>query len=431
MQSQRGDDTGPPSLGSIFDLVGLAVAALVSTAAVWFEAPPLLRVPAGTFLLLFAPGYALVAALFPERRRAQAKDGLTPLGLTGLERFALALGAGVGLVPILGVATNTTPTGLAPRSVAVSLFAITLLLAIAGGTRRLRLAPADRFDPFANARLASRHAAKLPAGATLAVVGLLVLAGVGAAAHLASIEKPPARYTSFELLDEYGRSAAYVTSVEAGSAARFRAVVANQEGVDLVYTIDYALERGAWSHDGPGARFVPQSTVEARSFEVPVSAGSRESFDLEVPAADGGLHRFGLVLFAPGIEERRLSFWFDARPPLSSEVVVGLSASSASTLVGRPVVLTAAAMPASSASVAVDLILFAERGNLTSGGFTPAEVMILDRWRFDLTPGEPWSATVVFSPAKPGAYRLTALLDGTTPATHPNGRGTVFIEVSP
>src|SRR6266705_710857 len=70
---------------------------------------------AAILLILFVPGYVLVAALFPN-----AKE------IDWIERVALSLGLSIAVVPLLALLLNFTPWGisLAPVVTTVTLFTI-------------------------------------------------------------------------------------------------------------------------------------------------------------------------------------------------------------------------------------------------------------------------------------------------------------------
>ena len=90
-----------------------------------------LRVLFGLPLILFVPGYVLIAALFP-------RDD----DLDWLERVALSFGLSIAVVPLIGLVLNYTPWGirLDPVLAALSLFVIAM--AGAATVRRLLLPPA-------------------------------------------------------------------------------------------------------------------------------------------------------------------------------------------------------------------------------------------------------------------------------------------------
>lgn len=91
-------------------------------------------------VVLFAPGYALISALFP-RRRDDADAG--PISLDGLERAVLSVVVSIGLVPLVAFVVNYTPYGLTMRPIFLVLTGLTVALGLVAFARRLRL-PAER-----------------------------------------------------------------------------------------------------------------------------------------------------------------------------------------------------------------------------------------------------------------------------------------------
>ena len=133
----------PTDLVIVLSLTALTVLAV--SLPVVRETP--LRAVLSIPFLLFVPGYAFVAALFPEASETEREMGtLQNRSLTGLERFVLSLGSSVALVPLLGFVLNFTPWGirLPPMLVAISVF--TVVCVAVGARRRLALTPDRRFD---------------------------------------------------------------------------------------------------------------------------------------------------------------------------------------------------------------------------------------------------------------------------------------------
>ena len=89
-----------------------------------------LRVLFGLPLVLFVPGYVLIAALFPRND-----------DLDWLERVALSFGLSIAVVPLIGLVLNYTPWGIRLDPVLVSLSAFVLVMAVAATVRRLTLPP--------------------------------------------------------------------------------------------------------------------------------------------------------------------------------------------------------------------------------------------------------------------------------------------------
>jgi len=102
--------------------------------------PPLneispIRIIFGLPLVLFLPGYALIAVLFPR------KDDLDVI-----ERIALSFGLSIAVVPLLGMALNYTPFGIRLSPVLIVLSVFTISLALGAYVRRSKILEEDRFS---------------------------------------------------------------------------------------------------------------------------------------------------------------------------------------------------------------------------------------------------------------------------------------------
>src|SRR5271157_1961330 len=118
----------------------LLVAILLSILILLFTlVPPLsalpVRIPLGLLMVLFLPGYALIAALFPR------KDDLD-----GIERLALSFGLSIAVVPLIGLGLNYTPWGIHLDSIVVCLTIFTVACSYIANQRRHELAAGVRFS---------------------------------------------------------------------------------------------------------------------------------------------------------------------------------------------------------------------------------------------------------------------------------------------
>jgi uncharacterized membrane protein len=100
--------------------------------------PPLnespVRIILGLPLVLFLPGYSLIAALFPR------KDDLD-----AIERVALSFGLSIAITPLLGLGLNYTPFGIRLAPILIVLSVFTIALAIGAWVRRSRIPEEGRF----------------------------------------------------------------------------------------------------------------------------------------------------------------------------------------------------------------------------------------------------------------------------------------------
>ena len=114
------------------------VIALTLACILFVMVPPLnetpVRVLLGLLLVLFLPGYSLIAALFPKRD-----------DLDGIERIALSFGLSIAVVPLLGLALNYTPFGIRLVPILIVLSMFTISLAVVACVRRCWLPEGERF----------------------------------------------------------------------------------------------------------------------------------------------------------------------------------------------------------------------------------------------------------------------------------------------
>jgi len=197
-------------------VVGLVVLTNLTVFLPGVRATPL-RIVFGLPLVLFVPGYALIAALFPEagtddaEPTADGTDGtaaaLSDRGIDGIERVALSFGLSIAVVPLLGLVLNFTPWGirLVPIMVAVSgfTFAMTALAA----SRRQALPPEERFSvPYRQWLDDGRTELFEPDSRTDAVLNVVlvcsVLLAAGSVAYAVTVPKQGESFSEFYLLTE-------------------------------------------------------------------------------------------------------------------------------------------------------------------------------------------------------------------------------------
>ena len=128
-------------LHTIFDRLpaDLTLVIALTLACILFVLAPRLnetpvRVLLGLLLVLFLPGYSLVAALFPRKG-----------DLDGIARIALSFGLSIAVVPLLGLALNYTPLGIRLVPVLLGLSLFTILLALVAYIGRAWVSEGERF----------------------------------------------------------------------------------------------------------------------------------------------------------------------------------------------------------------------------------------------------------------------------------------------
>jgi len=105
----------------------------------------LLRFP----LLVFVPGYGLLAALFPRQYRAvPGKRSFAEVGrgaLSASERATLSFGASVALLPLLALALELLGVGFGSTTVVAALSVFLFAVVVFALIRRLRVPESERF----------------------------------------------------------------------------------------------------------------------------------------------------------------------------------------------------------------------------------------------------------------------------------------------
>ncbi len=256
----------------------LAVAALLTLAAVAatllpFLAETPLRAVLGFGFVLFAPGYALVAALFPARESA---DSDAP---GGPARAALAVLSSVVLAAVVGVALSLT-VGLDGPSAVVTLAVVTLLSVGVAVRRRRALAPEERFGvPYRSWVASARTGVTEPetrADAAMNVLLVVVLVvATGGVVYATAVPGNQERFTEFYLLTEDADgdlvAANYPTQFTAGEPRSQYVGLTNHEGETVSYTIVVQLQRVTVTNDS----VVVDEREELRRFSPQVADGER------------------------------------------------------------------------------------------------------------------------------------------------------------
>ena len=195
------------------DLV--AVTILVFTgllAAVLTGVSPLIRGLLGVPLIIALPGYALTAALIPDRGA---------LGRT--ERTILGVGMSIVTVILVALGLNQLQAGITSVTVALSVGAITLLCVVVAAVRRRREPTLSAADPGEDDD--SEHEASKPFGPELLALAVILTVGAVFVGVLGTVQAPQPGFTQLWMLD--------------GSAPNTIQVgIRNNEGSPLQYRLE-------------------------------------------------------------------------------------------------------------------------------------------------------------------------------------------------
>lgn len=188
------------------------------------------RVVIGLPFILFFPGYALIAALFPEKK-----------SLDLIERIALSFGLSIAVVPLIGFGLNYTPFGIRLDPILWSLIAFNTAFSIASMWRRNTLAePFLPFKPEAITALAKKEfnsGTKLDRVLSIALV-LAILSSVVALVYVIAVPRQGEAFSEFYVLGPGGMAADYPQNLTVGQDASVFIGIANHNHRTINYTVE-------------------------------------------------------------------------------------------------------------------------------------------------------------------------------------------------
>ncbi|QLH84929.1 DUF1616 domain-containing protein [Halosimplex pelagicum] len=246
-------------------LAVVAVTDVAALAPVIRETP--VRVVFGLAFVLFVPGYAFVAALFPERsvtpllfddedRTANdevADDEIAgDRGIDGLERVALSFGLSIAIVPLIGLVLNFTPWGIRLVPILLSLSGFTIVAVAVAAYRRWDLPIEERFRvPYREWVAAGRAELFAPATRTDAVLNVALVASVllatSSVGYAVLVPQQGEQFSEFYLLteDDDGELVAdnYPTEFTVDEGRPLVVGIGNQEHERTNYTVVSQLQR--------------------------------------------------------------------------------------------------------------------------------------------------------------------------------------------
>ena len=197
----------------------------------------ILRNILGLPLVLFLPGYALIAALFPAKS-----------DLDGIERTALSFGLSIAVVPLIGLGLNYTPWGIRLLPIQVSLSIFTFVMCGLAYFRRAQLPESETFKvPFKEtalsikAEILEKPESKLDRLLTIFLI-FSILLSVATLIYVVVTPKEGEHFTEFYILGPEGKADNYPTNYTLGESGTVIVGVVNHEYSPVNYTIALKLE---------------------------------------------------------------------------------------------------------------------------------------------------------------------------------------------
>jgi uncharacterized membrane protein len=303
-----------------------------------------IRVVFGLPLVLFVPGYALIAALFPEAGEVPASDAEegdseshtgnapseTRAGIDGIERVALSFGLSIAVVPLLGLVLNFTPWGIRLVPIMVAVCGATLVFTAVAAKQRWALPPEERFQvPYTQWLSAARTEMLEPEtktdGALNVLLAISVLLAVASVGYAVTVPQKGESFSELYLLTESedGDLVAddYPTEYTRGEGRSLIVGIGNHEYERVNYTLVVTLQRVAFT-----ANNTTQVLEEDRLRQFRVQIGHNETRHIEhtiTPTFSGQRLRLTYLLYRgqppgePTIENayRENHLWINVSTP--------------------------------------------------------------------------------------------------------------------
>jgi uncharacterized membrane protein len=210
-------------------ILGLTVVSMF-----FITVPPLdsslLRIPLGIIMIIFIPGYSLLAAIF-------TKKG----DFDGIERIALSVGLSVAVAPLIGLMLNYTPFGIRLVPIAAALTIFIFLASAVAVYRRGVLDESERFR-FEIGRKGLKEEMGWKKGSNsdrmlMLVLVVAIVSSIGALVYVTSRSSQGERFTEFYILGEDMKAEGYPSVLGVGEKGQVNVGIKNNEYETVNYTV--------------------------------------------------------------------------------------------------------------------------------------------------------------------------------------------------
>lgn len=192
-----------------------------------------IRTILGIPMVLFIPGYVLIAALFIKKA-----------DLESVERIALSFGLSIAVVPLLGLILNFT-FGIRLIPILLSLVIWTIALIIITEYRRQKVSKEERFTVIYNPIQSIKTELKEPMTKTDKILTIILILtaiiAVGMIYYVITTPKIGEKFTEFYVLDSNGKADNYQTQLKIGEDATYLLGISNHEYGVVNYTLNIAM----------------------------------------------------------------------------------------------------------------------------------------------------------------------------------------------
>jgi len=275
-------------------------------------------------LILFIPGYALLAALFPDTADVDT-----------IERIVLSLGASIVITPLIGLCLNFTSWGIRLDPLIFSLAAVIVILVIISVIRRNRTPPESRYTlPAPEIRQTLQNEWAMRNGSKrdriLFYAGIFAIVMVVVSTMLViGLPKPGEKFSEFFILGENRTADSYPHDIIPNYSYPMYVGIGNHEFRTINYSVEiYLIPRPVNETTSMPLQPAP---LQVRTYSVTLGHNETSVIPFDLISPDANYNRVDFLLFdetvpGPGVTDqnrvnasyRNLHLWFNATYPRGS-----------------------------------------------------------------------------------------------------------------
>lgn len=291
-----------------YDLLAVVVFSLLLVIAVALSGEGAVRIVLGLIFILFLPGYALIAALFPSGK-----------SIDWIERLALSFGLSIAVTPLIGLVLNYTPWGIRLEPIVASLTLFIFAMCGVAYFRRMKLPIEERLSLSMELGVPGwKRYSWLDKALTVGLV-IAIVASLAVMVYAFTVPKTGERFTEFYILDANGTAGDYPTELTVGEYGDLIIGVVNHEHSTTNYMIvEEIVEVNFVMNDTTGQE-EPVEISRTRIGYDNITLDHDETWEnpFSFSINDVGDFKVELLLFKDGDESesyRSLHLWVEVTP---------------------------------------------------------------------------------------------------------------------
>jgi uncharacterized membrane protein len=247
---------------------------------------PIIALP----MILFIPGYTLIAALFPEKGNIDM-----------IERTALSFGLSIAVVPLIGLGLNYTPWGIRLDPIVCSLIIFTIAMLVIAQYRRVLLPVEQRYEIPLNMAIRevkneffSPNTSQIDRILSIILI-IAIIGAICTTIYVIVVPKEGEKFSEFFILGEKKMAADYPTILFTGTQYPMFIGIGNHEYRNVTYTIETYLVNMLFDEQTNASTIIRMD----RQDQVPVILTHNETIILpyNLTSSQTGYNRVEFLLF--------------------------------------------------------------------------------------------------------------------------------------